>query len=130
MAKATRAKASRAKASRAKTSRATTSRAKTSRAVWSGSISFGLVNVPVRAYAAVHDHTVHFHQLEKGSGARIRYRKVSDESGDEVDAADIELGYELSKGRYVTKATISTTNGPGILLDQNKTRALTAEDED
>ena len=72
------------------------------RAIWSGSISFGLVNVPVKAYSAVHDHTVHFHQLEKGTGARIRYRKVSDETGDEVDDDDIELGYEVAKGRYVT----------------------------
>jgi DNA end-binding protein Ku len=72
------------------------------RATWSGSISFGLVNVPVEAYSATHDHTVHFHQLEKGTGARVRYRKVSDKSGDEIEADDIELGYELSKGRYVT----------------------------
>jgi DNA end-binding protein Ku len=72
------------------------------RAVWSGSISFGLVNVPVKAYSAVRDHSVHFHQLEKGTGARIRYRKVSDTSGEEVDADDIELGYELKKGTYVT----------------------------
>jgi DNA end-binding protein Ku len=72
------------------------------RAVWSGSVSFGLVNVPVKAYSAVRDHSVHFHQLEKGTGARIRYRKVSDETGDEVDADDIELGYELKKGTYVT----------------------------
>jgi Ku protein len=72
------------------------------RAVWSGSISFGLVNVPVKAYSAVRDHSVHFHQLEKGTGARIRYRKVSDKSGKEVDADDIELGYELKKGTYVT----------------------------
>jgi DNA end-binding protein Ku len=70
--------------------------------VWSGSISFGLVNVPVKAYTAARDHEVHFHQLEKGSGARIRYEKVSAESGKPVDADDIELGYEISKGRYVT----------------------------
>ena len=47
------------------------------RPVWTGSISFGLVNVPVKAYTAVRDHDVHFHQLEKGTGARIRNRKVS-----------------------------------------------------
>src|SRR5215218_3674539 len=72
------------------------------RAIWSGSISFGLVNVPVKAFSAVHDHSVHFNQLEKGTGARIRYLKVSDKSGDEVEADDIELGYEVSKGNYVT----------------------------
>jgi len=74
------------------------------RPIWTGSISFGLVNVPVKAYTAVRDHDVHFHQLEKGSGSRIRNRKVSERSGDEVDADDIEMGYEVSKGRYVTFA--------------------------
>jgi DNA end-binding protein Ku len=70
--------------------------------VWTGAISFGLVNVPVKAYTAARDHEIHFHQLEKGTGARIRYQKVSDKTGREVDADDIELGYELSSGRYVT----------------------------
>ena len=72
------------------------------RPVWTGSISFGLVNVPVKAYTAVRDHDVHFHQLEKKSGARIRNRKVSEKSGKEVDADDIEMGFEIRKGRYVT----------------------------
>jgi DNA end-binding protein Ku len=72
------------------------------RPVWTGTISFGLVNVPVRAYTAVRDHDVHFHQLDKRSGARIRNRKVSEKSGREVDDDDIELGFEIRKGRYVT----------------------------
>jgi DNA end-binding protein Ku len=72
------------------------------RAVWSGSIAFGLVNIPVKAFSAVHDHTVHFHQLHKGTGARIQNKRVSAKSGREVDSDQIELGYELSSGRYVT----------------------------
>ena len=72
------------------------------RAIWSGSISFGLVNVPVKAFTAVHDHKVHFHRLEKGSGARIRNQQVSDKSGKPVESDDVELGYELTKGHYVT----------------------------
>jgi DNA end-binding protein Ku len=72
------------------------------RSVWSGTISFGLVNVPVKAHVAVRDHDVHFHQLEKDSGARIRNRKVSEKSGKEVDTDDIELGFEVRRGRYVT----------------------------
>jgi DNA end-binding protein Ku len=69
---------------------------------WTGSISFGLVNVPVKAFTAVRDHDVHFHQLDKRSGSRIRYRKVAEETGKEVDSDDIVLGFELRKGRYVT----------------------------
>ncbi|HEX4980252.1 MAG TPA: Ku protein [Ilumatobacteraceae bacterium] len=72
------------------------------RPVWSGSINFGLVNVPVKSYTAVHDHDVHFNQLEKGSGSRIRNRKVAEKSGKAVDPDDIAMGFEISKGRYVT----------------------------
>jgi DNA end-binding protein Ku len=72
------------------------------RPVWTGTISFGLVNVPVKAYTAVRDHDVHFNQLEKGSGSRIRNRKVAERSGKEVDPDDIEMGFEIRKGRYVT----------------------------
>jgi DNA end-binding protein Ku len=72
------------------------------RPTWSGTISFGLVNVPVKAYTAVRDHDVHFNQLDKRSGSRIRNKKVSEKTGREVDADDIELGFEIRKGRYVT----------------------------
>lgn len=72
------------------------------RSVWTGSISFGLVNVPVKAFTAVRDHDVHFNQLEKSTGARIKYEKVSAKTGKEVAADDIELGYEITEGRYVT----------------------------
>jgi DNA end-binding protein Ku len=71
------------------------------RAVWSGSISFGLVNVPVKAFTAMRDHSVHFHQLERGTGARIRYQKVSEKTGEEVPSDKIEQGFELADGSYV-----------------------------
>jgi DNA end-binding protein Ku len=70
--------------------------------MWSGSISFGLVNIPVKAYTAVRDHDVHFHRLEKKSGARVRNRKVSESTGKEVDDTDVEMGFEVAKGRFVT----------------------------
>jgi DNA end-binding protein Ku len=72
------------------------------RSIWSGLISFGLVNIPVKAYTGVRDHNIHFHQLEKRSGSRIRNRKVAEKSGKEVDSDDIVMGYEIRKGRYVT----------------------------
>jgi len=77
------------------------------RAIWSGAISFGLVNVPVKAYTAVRDHSVHFHQLD-AKGSRIKYEKVSSKTGKEVEADDIKLGFEASKGHYVelTKAEV------------------------
>ncbi|MDP1805013.1 MAG: Ku protein [Acidimicrobiales bacterium] len=71
------------------------------RAIWSGSISFGLVSVPVKAFSAVRDHSVHFNQLEKKTGARINYKKVSDKTGKEVAGDEIESGYEIASGKYV-----------------------------
>lgn len=71
------------------------------RAIWSGSISFGLVNVPVKAFSAVRDHDVHFHQLDAESGARIRNAKVSGKTGKPVADDQIERGFEVSKGHYV-----------------------------
>jgi DNA end-binding protein Ku len=72
------------------------------RAIWSGSISLGLVNVPVKLHSAVKHKDVHFHQLREGTGDRVRYKKVSEKSGREVDTEDIVKGYEVSKGNYVT----------------------------
>ena len=79
------------------------------RAVWSGSISFGLVSVAVKAYTAVRDHEVRFHQIDKKSGARVRYEKVSEKTHRKLDGDDIEMGFELRKGRYVafTKEELS-----------------------
>jgi DNA end-binding protein Ku len=70
-------------------------------AIWTGSISFGLVQVPVKLVSATKSRDVSFNQLEEGTGARIRYKKVSDQTGEEVPADKIKRGYEISKGRYV-----------------------------
>ena len=70
-------------------------------AIWTGSISFGLVQVPVRLVSATKSRDVRFNQLEEGTGARIRYKKVSDQTGEEVPPDKIKRGYEISKGRYV-----------------------------
>src|SRR5690606_37993365 len=72
-------------------------RAPMARPIWKGTVSFGLVSVPVKAYTAVRDHAVHFNQLERSSGARVRYEKVSEKSGKALDADDIQLGYEIGK---------------------------------
>jgi DNA end-binding protein Ku len=70
-------------------------------AIWSGSISFGLVTVPVRLVSATKSRDVRFNQLEAESGARIRYRRVSEQTGEEVPNDQIVKGYELENGHYV-----------------------------
>lgn len=72
------------------------------RAIWSGSITFGLVNVPVKLYSAVSRKSVSFNQLDARSGARIRHRKVAADTGEEVPVDQIVKGYDLGGGRYVT----------------------------
>jgi DNA end-binding protein Ku len=70
-------------------------------AIWTGSISFGLVTVPVRLVSATRSQDVRFNQLEADTGARIRYRRVSEQNGEEVPNERIVKGYELEPGRYV-----------------------------
>jgi len=69
--------------------------------VWSGTISFGLVAIPVKLFHAVRRQSVSFNQLDDRNMARIRYRKVNAETGEEVGDDHIVKGYEISKGRYV-----------------------------
>jgi len=71
------------------------------RAIWTGSVSFGLVNVPVGLFSATKDHDVHFHQFEEGTSSRIRNQRVNEDTGDEVDYKDVVKGAELSDGGYV-----------------------------
>ncbi|MET9264545.1 Ku protein [Amycolatopsis sp. NPDC004079] len=71
------------------------------RPVWQGSLSFGLVNVPVRMYKAVEDHAVHFTQFQRGTRDRIRYRRVNERTGDEVAYDDIVRGREVDDDEYV-----------------------------
>ncbi|MFF8449645.1 Ku protein [Streptomyces leeuwenhoekii] len=71
------------------------------RAIWTGVITFGLVTVPVGLFSATEDHTVHFHQLQRGTSDRIRNRRVNERTGEEVAAADIVKGFEVAEGEYV-----------------------------
>ena len=71
------------------------------RPVWSGTISFGLVAIPIKLYNGVSKKSVSFNQLDDRTMTRIKLRKVSSDSGEEVPDEHIVKGYEISKGRYV-----------------------------
>jgi len=71
------------------------------RTIWKGSLSFGLVNVPVGLYPATQDKAIHFNQLEAGTSDRIRYKKVNERTGKEVEASRIVKGFDLGGGEYV-----------------------------
>jgi DNA end-binding protein Ku len=68
--------------------------------IWKGSLSFGLVNVPVEMHTATAEHTVRFHQLEKDTADRVRVKRVNERTGEEVPYSDIVKGYDLG-GEYV-----------------------------
>jgi DNA end-binding protein Ku len=71
------------------------------RAIWSGSVSFGLVNVPVKLVTATSSKDVRFHQLHATDQARISQKRVCSLDGEEVDYAEIVKGYDLGGGQYV-----------------------------
>ena len=71
------------------------------RAIWTGSVTFGLVNVPVGMYSATEEHEVSFHQFERGTSSRIRYKRINEDTGEEVDYDDIVKGAEVGDGQYV-----------------------------
>src|SRR3954470_11195116 len=72
------------------------------RPIWSGSISFGLVSVPVKLFSATSQKEVRFHMLHDKDGGRIHQKRVCSIDGDEVTWEHIVKGYEIGKGRYVT----------------------------
>ncbi len=71
------------------------------RAIWKGSITFGLVNIPVGLYSAETRDEIHFKLLDKKTMSPIHYKRVSEESGKEVAWEETVRGYEFSPGKYV-----------------------------
>lgn len=73
-----------------------------SRAYWKGYLKLSLVSCPIALFPATSGRDkISFHQINKNTGHRIKYRKVDAESGDEVETADIIKGYEVGKGQYI-----------------------------
>ena len=93
------------------------------RAIWSGSLSFGLVNVPVGLYSATQDKTIHFNQFETGTADRIRYKKVNERTGREVDNSKIVKGFNLGENEYVM-----LTDDELAAADPERSRNIAIED--
>jgi DNA end-binding protein Ku len=71
------------------------------RAIWNGAVSFGLVNVPVRLYAATSNHDIRFHQVHEVDGGRIRQKRTCSVCGEEVAYSEIAKGYETDDGQLI-----------------------------
>jgi DNA end-binding protein Ku len=70
-------------------------------AIWKGTISFGLVTIPVKVYSATEERDISFRQVHEADGGRIRYKRVCELDGEEVPYSDIGKGYEMPDGRMV-----------------------------
>jgi DNA end-binding protein Ku len=71
------------------------------RSIWNGTITFGLVNVPIKLYTAIESKTVRFSEVHLKDGAQIEHRRICWKEGREVGYDDLVKGYEVSPDRYV-----------------------------
>ena len=71
------------------------------RSIWNGTITFGLVAVPIKVYSATESKTVSFREVHAKDGSRIEHRRICPKDGKEIDYDDIVKGYEMSKGKWV-----------------------------
>jgi DNA end-binding protein Ku len=93
------------------------------RAIWSGSISFGLLNVPVRMYSAVARRNIALREIRESDSSRIKHRRVAEGTDEEVPYDEIIKAYELTPGQYVPL----TKEEMGALAPE-KTRAIDVQD--
>src|SRR5436309_15603116 len=73
------------------------------RSIWNGTITFGLVNVPIKLYSAPESKTVHFHEVHVRDGAQVEHRRFCPKEDKEVEYKDVVKGYELAEGTYVVR---------------------------
>jgi DNA end-binding protein Ku len=71
------------------------------RSIWNGTISFGLVAVPVKVFSATESHTIHFREVHAKDGSRIEHRRICPKDGKTIEYKDIVKGFEVSKGKWV-----------------------------
>jgi DNA end-binding protein Ku len=71
------------------------------RSIWNGTITFGLVTVPIKVYSATESKTVRFHEVHAKDGSRVEHRRICSKDGKEVDYDDVVKGYEAGKGKWV-----------------------------
>src|SRR5213592_1732560 len=93
------------------------------RAIWSGSISFGLLNVPVKLYSAVARRGISLREIRESDGARIRHRRVAEGTDEEVPFEKIVKAFEISPDRYVPIGKDEMAS-----LDPKKSRAIDVQD--
>jgi len=93
------------------------------RAIWSGSISFGLLNVPVKLYSAVARRNIALREIRESDSARIKHRRVAEGTDEEVPYDEIIKAYEITPGQYVPISKDEMSS-----MAPEKTRAIDVQD--
>jgi DNA end-binding protein Ku len=84
------------------------------KSIWNGTLTFGMVAVPIKLYSATESKSIHFHEVHAKDGARIEHRRICPKENREVPYKQVVKGYEVSPGRYV-------------MLDQAEIKAAAGE---
>jgi DNA end-binding protein Ku len=93
------------------------------RAIWTGTITFGLLNVPVKLYSAVSSKAIRFRELRGEDGSRVRHKRVAEADGEEVAYEDLVKGYEISPDQFVILSREELES-----LDPKRSKAIEIED--
>ena len=93
------------------------------RAIWTGSITFGLLNVPVKLYSAVSSRAIRFRELREKDGSRVRHKRVAEADGEEVAYEEMVKGYEITPDQFIVLSRDELE-----ALDPKKTKAIEIED--
>jgi non-homologous end joining protein Ku len=105
---------------------------------WNGTITFGLIAVPVKVHSATEDKSVHFHQVDAKDGARIKQKRICSKENKEVPYKQVAQGYEVRASEYVllSKDEIAAAAGEfrdageGVPRDRARARRRAAADDD
>ena len=93
------------------------------RAIWTGTISFGLLNVPVKLYSAVSSKAIRFRELRAKDGSRVRHKRVAEADNEEVAYEDLVKGYEITPDQYVVLSREELEQ-----LDPKRSKSIEIED--
>jgi DNA end-binding protein Ku len=93
------------------------------RSIWNGSLSFGLVTIPVKLYGATEDHDIAFHQVHAADGGRIRYQRICEVCGEKVEFRDIAKAYDTDDGE-----TVMLTDEDFATLPADRSREISVQE--
>src|SRR5947209_3136133 len=96
------------------------------RSIWNGTVTFGLIGVPIKVSSASEDRVVHFHQVHAKDGARIKQHRICSKEGKEIPYSEVAKGYEVSEDEYVLLSKDEIAAAAGESSRQSRLRSSPA----